>query len=222
MADWRNKIEGLFAKSMAAGTTPEERDALQDKAIYLMTKYGVEEATLRKKDGSIEKPIIVKMSIGNPYAMRKAQLLGSIAHFLGGKAVGSGYAGSVVINLLGFSEDIERIKILYSSLTAQLHMDLYSLKIPQSENAKAYRNAFMVGFGVTVTNRLEKIYNSVSAIPGTDIVLRDRKDVIEDLSKEAFPNLKKANAIQLSSQQGWDAGVTSGNKADLGQDRLDS
>ncbi len=219
--DWRSKVEGLFAKANANGTTPEEAQSLQEKAMYLMNKFGIEDAELRLKNGKIEKPISETFFIGSPYSVRKADLLAVVATFLGAQAVARPGKTISKMFIVGFRDDIERIKVLYHSLLAQMHIDMFSLEIPKHENSRAYRNAFIVGFIGTIHQRMDAIQNRIKAEPGTDIVLFDRKDKIDAAVNEMFEIAgKKEQSISISSSAGLNAGVNAGQRADIGQSRL--
>lgn len=219
--DWRSKVEALFAKANATGTTPEESKSFSEKAMYLMNKYGIEEAELRMKDGKPEKPISETFLIGNPYSLRKADLLGLVAHFLGCQGVARTGNSINRMYIVGFKDDIERVKVLYHSLLAQMHIDMYALQVPKTENARAYRNAFMIGFITEIQWRMDVISRRIKTEPGTDLVLFDRRSKVDEAVTSMFDvSGTVENKLSISSREGLTAGRTAGQRADLGQSRL--
>lgn len=219
--DWRSKVEGLFAKANAQGATKEESEALLEKAMYLMQKYGIEEAELRIREGKIEKPTMETFFIGSPYSTRKADLLGIVAHFLGCQAIVKSERSIKRMFIVGFHEDIERVKVLYHSLLAQMNIDMLSVRIPQGEDTRAYRNAFIVGFISAVQHRMDAITNKIKAEPGTDLVLFDRQKRVDDVMNDLF-NIAgpKKTEISISSRAGLTAGASAGQRADIGQPKI--
>lgn len=217
--DWTVTVQNLLNK--AAGTTGPESEAFYEKAMYLMTKYGIEDAQLRKRDGKIEKATYEVMLIGAPYTAHKADLLAVVASFLGGQIITKQGSNGSKLWLFGFKEDIARIKMLYFSLLAQLHLEITVAIIPQGENARRFREAFHFAFNKTVERRFEAIQNRIKGEPGNALVLRDIKKQVEDSINAMFEDLEPIKRqITLSSSAGVAAGISAGQKADLGQQRL--
>ncbi len=219
--DWRSKVEGLFAKANAGGATEEESKSLIEKAMYLMQKYGIEDAQLRIREGKLEKPTMEIFFIGSPYSTRKADLLGIVAHFLGCQAVAKSERSIKRMFIVGFREDIERTKILYHSLLAQMHIDMTAVRVPAGEDTRAYRNAFIVGFVTSVQRRMDAITNRIKAEPGTDLVLFDRQKHVDDTMNEMFTiSGPKKTEISISSRAGLLEGASAGQRADIGQSKI--
>lgn len=218
--DWTVTVQNLLNK--AAGTKGPESEAFYEKAMYLMTKYGIEDAQLRKRDGKIEKATYEIMLIGAPYTAHKADLLAIVANFLGGQIISKQGSNGSKLWLFGFKEDIARIKMLYFSLLAQLHLEITVAIIPQGENARRFREAFHFAFNQVVEKRFQDIQNRVKAEPGNSLVLRDIKKQVEDSINAMFEEVVPTNPrqITLSSSAGVAAGISAGQKADLGQTRL--
>ncbi len=219
--DWESTVQGLINKAERTHGTPESA-AFLEKAMYLMAKYGIEDAQLRKKDGVIERATYEHMLIGSPYSFHKANLLATIANYLGGQAVSQTGSNYRKIWLFGFKDDIARIKMLYFSLLAQQHLEISVAMIPQGENAKAFRSAFFASYNSTIDNRLSAIYNKVQKEPGNAIAIRDREQDVKDAINEKFDLgvREDPRRISVSSNSGIQAGREAGSRADLGQTRV--
>jgi hypothetical protein len=219
--DWNVTVQALMNKA-ARTDNPAEKDAYMTKALELMTKYGIEDAQLRMKNGKVEKADYEVMLIGAPYTQHKVELLGVVANFLGGQIVTKQGHRSGKVWLFGFKDDIARIKMLYFSLLAQLHLELSVVLIPSGENTRQFREAFHYAFNVTIDRRFQAIQKAINNEPGNEIAIRDRKDDVDSFIETAFGEVveKPGRQINASSSAGVNAGVSAGSKADIGQSRL--
>lgn len=219
--DWNVTVQALMNKA-ARTDNPAEKDAYMTKALELMTKYGIEDAQLRMKNGKVEKADYEVMLIGAPYTQHKVELLGIVASFLGGQIVTKQGERSGKVWLFGFKDDIARIKMLYFSLLAQLHLELSVVLIPSGENTRQFREAFHYAFNVTIERRFKAIQKAINEEPGNKIAIYDRQSDVNAKINLLFANVSEVpgRQIGISSSAGVSAGVSAGSKADIGQRRV--
>lgn len=216
--NWRSKVEALLNKAQARGTTQQEAEALQEKAAYLMAKYGIEDAIARDKEHKNEKPKVEKFQAFPPYSQRKINLLNFIANTLGGRVV----VKNDTMWVFAYEQDLERIKVLYFSLLAQMHIELSSIRVPASVHAKSYRNSWLVGFNDSVNERIQRAYRKAkNEKPGSALAILDRTKNVEARMHEQFPDLIKRHVrTNLTSMDGYSEGVAAGQRADIGRARF--
>lgn len=220
--DWRTKIGNLLEKAQGKGVTPEEANIYHEKAAFLMQKYGIEEAVARQKSAVKEEPIFEIFRSFPPYANRKSELMTVITTLLGGKIVLSGVSADGRMWVFAFKDDLERIKFLYHSLLAQMHIEMVSIAVPKEVNARTYKNSWLIGFIEGVGLKLQKAYNKVKdKTPGTALAVISRdKDVLKSMQNK-FPNTRtKALSASNISGDGYRSGMDAGQRADVGQDRV--
>lgn len=222
--DWRAKVEALLNKAHASGTTVEESQSLQEKAAYLMAKFGIEEAAFRQKNRqSSLKPASEKYQMFPPYANRKLDLIIMVAQHLDGATVrGSNVREPVVV--FAYPEDLARIKMLYHSLLAQMHIEQALVIVPKGNNAKSYKNAWLLGFVVGVREALERAKRqAMQEFPGSSLIIRKSHEEIMLVMQDTFPGIKTGKRdLSINDEVGFSAGRATGQRADIGQGRLTS
>ena len=123
-----------------------------------------------------------------PYALDKAGLLATIAGALRCRSVrrkqwvGDGYA--YTMHLFGFSSDLERAELLYTSLLVQASYGMAAAQVPEWESAAAFRRSWLHGFTHAVSKRLTRAERDASSHadaarsgPSVALVLAGRRDV---------------------------------------------
>jgi len=227
-------IRKLLAQAEDAAASPAEAETFTAKAAELMARYGVDAAMLADGDETADAIADRVIRLDPPYALDKIGLLSGVARALGLQVVqrtGSGARGKEISALLfGYSSDIERAEILFTSLLVQAARGLAAAEVPGRENKAAYRRAWLAGFSVTVHRRLadaeQRARTEAAATTSAtgrraEVVLADRQRVVEQRFAEAFPRLPTA-ARRVLSGSGHGDGVAAGHRADLGGTALKS
>lgn len=213
--DWRKVAQDLLNKASHRNTTKAEADAYQEKAMYIMAKFGIDEAMLRQKEHSTEKPKFRLFKKFRPYSNIKLMLLTSVANILGGRVVESGLDWYV----FAYEQDLERIQFLYFSLLAQMHIESAEVKVPQAMSKRAYTDSWLKGFVFGVASRLDTAYRRATGNGQELVLMRDAQ--IEQAMHDKFNNIKKNSShIKPSDYGAFGSGAASGLRADIGQDRL--
>ncbi|GAB3902429.1 hypothetical protein ACFQ1S_02040 [Kibdelosporangium lantanae] len=135
-----------------------------------------------------------------------------------------GKGGRVVA--YGFAEDLELAELLYTSLLMQALTEMVKHQPPylpdkgRYEDTGTYRSSWLRAFMYAITDRLRQIRKDqrsdepASVSTGTDLVLVDRHQLVQQVFQQAHPNLKP---IKLpTSGSGEAEGYEAGRRADLG------
>ncbi|MFB4276067.1 DUF2786 domain-containing protein [Nonomuraea sp. MTCD27] len=227
-----DRVRKLLAK--AEGTDNEhERDTFMAAANQLMAKYGIEQAMLAATDRSSEKPTNRRITVENPWADVKANLIYNVAEAVGCKSIMiTGVRGCKVVQIFGFESDLERAELLYTSLLLQMASALTRVEIPYYDSPRAYRRSWMLGFKNEVVSRIRAAERaavreyeadrppaSSATGPSTELVLASRKEAVDKAVAEVFPSLKRGNGLS-SRGSGYGAGRAAGRQADIGGKRV--
>ncbi len=227
------KIRKLLAKAEDPAATPEEADTYTAKAADLVASYGIDRALLAEEvpESDVVGDRVVVMDA--PYALDKASLLSSVAHALRCQAVrrvrhvGPQARKEVSIHLFGYSSDLFRVELLFTSLLLQATSRLAGTTAPPYESLAAYRRSWLAGFTAAVTQRLRTAEErdgrdaetahreNRSEGRSVALVLVDRSRVVAQAVDEEYPHLRTASARSLSGSGGA-SGWAAGQRADLG------
>jgi Protein of unknown function (DUF2786) len=223
------RVRKLLAKAESAGVTAAEAQALTAKAAELMAKYGIDRALLAAERPDTDRPADRVIDVGNPWARVQAHLLCGLASALRCQCVILPRpAPGSRIHVFGFSCDIERTDVLYTSLLVQMWQGLAAAQVPAwSRSPRAWRRSWLLGFATAVVARVraaEQAAESRATGPAagsgsrTALVLADRSRVIRHNIEQAYPHTRKSRVTY--SGNGYGAGYTQGQRADIGTTRL--
>ncbi len=223
------RVRKLLTKAEDAGVTPAEAQALTAKAAELMAKYGIDRALLAADRPETDHPADRVIDVGNPWARVQAHLLCGVASAMRCQCVILPRTGpGSRIHLFGFSSDIERADVLYTSLLIQMWQGLAAAQVPAwSRNARAWRRSWLLGFATAVVSRVRAAEHQATtqatarATAGgarTALVLADRSLVIRRNLEQTYPVTRKSRVTYSGS--GYGAGYTEGQRADIGTARV--
>ena len=144
------RVRKLLAKAEAQGVTPAEAEALTAKAAELMARYGIDRALLAAQQPDTDHPADRKIDVGNPWARVQAHLLCGLASAMRCQCVILPRSGpGTRIHIFGFSSDIERAEVLYTSLLVQMWQGLAATDVPAwTRSVRAWRRSWLLGFHV--------------------------------------------------------------------------
>ncbi|MFG1796710.1 DUF2786 domain-containing protein [Nocardia sp. NPDC049149] len=221
------RVRGLFAK--AEGTdNSDEADTFRAKAYELLAKHNLDEMRVRAsgqqsassaRDNQI---VIVRFDIPLRYRNERIMLLVSVAGALRNRGVD---CGDGVQRIIGVRRNVERARFLYSLLTPQM-LSATSKYVPDDPFDHAAvvreRQSFMNGFADMVYLRLcEAEANAVrEAGDAVAVVVKEDVDRTNAAFVKKWPNTRKTSLAHGHSGAGFEAGLRSGNAADVGHTRL--
>ena len=223
------RVRKLLVKAEAAGVTPAEAQALTAKAAGLMAKYGIDRALLAAERPETDRPADRVIDIGNPWARVQAHLLCGLASALRCQCVILPRTGpGTRIHVFGYTSDIERADVLYTSLLIQMWQGLAATPVPgRVASVRAWRRSWLLGFATAVVARVRAAEEGAArhaADPAggagsrAALVLADRTDVISRTLKHAYP-VTRASRVTYTGN-GYGTGYSQGQRADIGASRL--
>ena len=231
--DLLDRVRKLLAKAEDEGCTPEEAEALTAKAADLMARYGIDRALLGALRPETDRPADRKFRFEAPWADVKAHLLAALATALRCQCVQTQTEDGPRLHVFGYSSDLERAEILFTSLLVQMARALAQQVVPAYGNgAKAWRRSWMLGYCAAVVARVRAAEEAAVASAGADddaaadvatsaaLVLADRSLTVRLQVSAAYPRLKKKRVTYSGS--GYGDGYREGQKADIGGGKLRS
>ena len=232
-ADLLDRVRKLLAKAEDEGCSPAEAEALTAKATELMARYGIDRALLGALRPETDRPADRVFTLDNPWGDVKRHLLAGLATALRCQCVQTRSAEGTRLHVFGYTSDLERADILFTSLLVQMARALAKQAVPgQGGEARAWRRSWMLGFATAVVTRVRAAEEAAAAAaggaagagtgagPSAALVLADRSLVVRRQVTAAYPRLRKTRVTY--SGGGYGDGYREGQKADIGGAKLRS
>ncbi len=222
-----DRVHKLLAKAEDESVTPPEAQALTAKAAELMAKYGIDRALLAADRPETDRPTNRMLDIENPWARVKAHLLCGLASALRCQCILLAAARpGTRIHIFGYTSDIERTDLLYTSVLIQMWHGLAGAEVPAwCRSPRAWRRSWLLGFATAVISRVRAAeHAATSRATGSDggsrtaLVLADRAQVIRAEAERAYPLTRTARVTY--SGNGYRDGYAQGQQADIGTGRV--
>ena len=230
-----DRVRKLLAKAEGDGVTPHEAEALTAKAAELMARYGIDRALLGALRPETDRPADRVFTLGNPWGDVKRHLLAGLATALRCQCVQVRSAEGTRLHVFGYTSDLERADILFTSLLVQMARALAKQAVPgYGGEARAWRRSWMLGYCAAVVARVRAAEEAAAASAAADaagpegagagqsaaLVLADRSLVVRRQVATAYPRLRKTRVTY--SGDGYGDGYREGQKADIGGPKLRS
>jgi len=224
-----DRVRKLLTQAEDDSVTPAEAQAFTAKAAELMAKYGIDRALLAADRPETDRPANRMLDIDNPWAREKAHLLCGLASAMRCQCIllGGSHPGSKV-HIFGFSSDIERTDVLYTSILIQMSHGLAGARVPEwSASPRAWRRSWLLGFATAVVARVRQAEHSAMVaatergVSGSDraaLVLADRSLAVRRQVEQAYPITRKTRVTYSGS--GYRDGFERGQRADIGAARV--
>lgn len=235
-----------LAESEAKAGNEAARDTLIAKASALQLKYAIEDAMLsvgaQGKDEITHADFCAQSN--TPLIKAKRQLIASLAGLNRGSAVmmgewkpkkvgGMRYDRRAKVRVYAHQSDLDFITMLYNSLILQMQTMMAAderLMMPgfgqhasaKSKSVGSWRVSYAYAWVTRVVERLREAKHTSEAAaetgqPGTALVLRDRKQLVESHINQQHGKLKTTNYRRDdNSADGRHAGRQAAERADLG------
>ena len=152
-----DRVRKLLAKAEADGVTAPEAEALTAKAAELMARYGIDRAMLAATRPETDKPDSRIIDIDNPWAQVRAHLLAGLAGAMRCQVILLRPDGpGARVHVFGYTSDLERTDILYTSLLLQMAHGLTAVVPPAgARSTRAWRRSWLLGFAAAVITRVK-------------------------------------------------------------------
>lgn len=221
-------VRNLLAKAEDPAASEEEARALNEKAMDIMARYGIQIA-MDAAAGRAEDPIAdYEMPLNGSYLPDFSLMLSRIGDVLGLRMVRTMRRGaSCVMHVFGPQSTIERVDVLFTSLVTQVVRDLARDQPNiRGRDLLRWRKDFIYGYTTAVCDRLAAIEErAAKAAAGSDnststaVVLADRARLTEQRMRQVYPRLRQRSISRGWQVGGVEAGRAAGERADLGQPR---
>jgi hypothetical protein len=232
--DLLDRVRKLLAKAEDDGCTPAEAEALTAKAAELMARYGIDRALLGALHPETDRPADRKFGFDRPWADVKAHLLAALATAMRCQCVQTTTDNGPRLHIFGYSSDLERAEILYTSVLVQMARALAQQPVPAYGNsAKAWRRSWMLGYCSAVVARVRVAEEAAVASAATAeaesagvggqsaaLVLADRSLVVRQQVTAEYPKLRRKRITYSGS--GYGDGYREGQRADIGGAKIRS
>jgi len=224
---WADKVRALMAKAEDPATTEAERESINEKIVYLVAKFSIEDSMLKDAAKEAIEVISQRFATKNPYAVDKQLLLSAIARVFHSQPIRPSGVKEVII-VIGHKDDVEKIFMLYASLVIQMINGLATAVKPTGVHGKSFNASWIKGYVTTVSQRVriayaraqEDVRNSTTG-NGMELVLRSRDVAVNAKVHEEFPVLVNRTINRsFSNKAGYGAGSAAGRNADIGQNRV--
>lgn len=223
------RVRGLFAK--AEGTDNEdEANVFRAKAYELLAKHNLDEMTVRASGQRTaewardDQMIVVRFDLPVRYREQRSTLLSAVMKPLHCKGVH--FEGGATVRYIGIRRHLRRGQFLYSLLLPQM-FSAAGRYVPEDPFDHAAvvreRSSFMAGFIAQVYLRLEAAEADAIRTAGDGAALAIRSDVERTAAAYArkWPLVRKSRSLaHPHSGAGFEAGIRSGNTADVGHTRV--
>ena len=230
--DLLDRVRKLLAKAEDESCPPAEAEALTAKAAELMARYGIDRALLGALRPETDRPGDRVFTLANPWGAVKSHLLAGLATALRCQCVLTRAEAGTRLHVFGYTSDLERAEILFTSVLVQMARALARQPVPGTGNgAKAWRRSWMLGYCTAVVSRVraaeEAAVTAASAVaetaaggPSAALVLADRSQVVRRLATAAYPRTRRTRVTYSGS--GYGDGYREGQRADIGEAKLRS
>lgn len=211
------RVRALLAKAEST-QFPEEAEALSAKAQELMTRHAFERALLDAQTHAPQAAASRRIWLDAPYVAAKAQLVDAVARANRSRAVVYETLGFVAV--LGDELDLDITELLSTSLLVQATRALVATDRDSGRTGqvRSYRQSFLLAYATRIGQRLTRASAPAEADEALLPVLADRTKAVDALFDEMFPRtVSKSYAVR--SAEGWGAGTSAADRADLGLDR---
>lgn len=215
-----DRVRKLFAKAEST-TSEHEADALLSKAYDLLAKYGIDEAVAKAGAGTDSSEIGQwTFEPRGAYKYDQIILVNQIANSLHCSAI---RLNKSVLRVYGAKRHLDRVELLAGMLVAYMLATAGKATAPVGIRTVTYRKSVMMGFIVTVTDRLVESERGATQATadstGTEIVLAsDSRRAAAALAQD-YPSTSRGGAARRS-QAGFDAGAAAASNIDLGGQRV--
>jgi hypothetical protein len=223
-----SRVRKLLAKAEDDAVTPAEAQALTAKAAELMARYGIDRALLAAAQPGTDTPASRVVTAGNPWGRVKVHLLCGLGTAMRCQCILLTSRDGLKVHMFGYTSDIERADVLYTSVLIQMWHCLAAAPVPAHASPRAWRRSWLLGYASAVIARVKAAEQAATAQasqdtqPGTAspaaLVLADRSAIISAAVRAEYPETRRARLTYTGG--GYGAGYQEGQHADIGTRRV--
>lgn len=218
-----NKIADKIRKLMNQAKDTEgspESEVFQAKALDLLARYGLTETDVADADKDMSEHVIVTFDTPKFYRIQHQALLAHVGKALGVYVVR--YTGIETNILSGTVRNIERLKILFETLSLHVTAGASKVKGMGGVSTQSMRKSYWHGYSMRIAERIQEMENRVHE------ELRETGAALVPVNEyeKAMKAMKTQYKVQTSSSrqriynEGYSAGEERANSADIGQSKV--
>jgi hypothetical protein len=200
-----NTIRGLLAKANAEGVTPAEAETLLAKAREMSARHGIDMAMAAAAGSKEDELCLKEFETEGEFDREQATLLYYVLEGSGAKCIMT----SLGLSAVGFTSDLERGELLYTSLLLQMTSSVIN-ECPSDTHRE--RAKWMVGFAQAIGLRLTEARLAAQKDAGSqydtgkmELALRSREELVREAYEAEFP-VRGHGRMQRASWGGMQAG----------------
>jgi hypothetical protein len=226
-SDVLRTVRALLAKAESTSFEAEAA-SLTAKAQQLIARHSIDDALARRaRSDPGDRPAMRRTAVDDPYAAPKASLLHVVARANGVRSVWR--TDLALMALVGYERDLDAVDVLFTSLLVQatramVRDDDAARRGPQ-RHVRSYRQSFLVAYAGRIRERLHEAATDARRQAEAELgdcvlpVLVRRDSDVARATEQWFPYLKRTARPSVTNQEGWVAGRTAAELADLGPSR---
>lgn len=214
-----DKIRKLMNQARDTEGTPES-EVFQAKALDLLARYGLTETDVADANKDMNEHVIVTFDTPKFYRVQHQALLAHVGRALGVYVVR--YTGIETNILSGTVRNIERLKILFETLSLHATAGASKVKGMGGISTQSMRKSYWQGYSMRIAERIEEMEKEVHEElreTGAALVPVDEYEKAMKAMKERY-NVQTTASKQRIYNQGYNAGAERANSADIGQSQV--
>lgn len=125
------------------------------------------------------------------------------------------------ITAYGFTQDMERFEMIWSSILVQGEREYALTRIPPGVHPPTHKRGWWEAFTVAIFRRITAEKQKIHYVAtGAELVLRNRDEDVRDFVEEQTGGTRKGRRSATRLRHGAQAGYAAGMKVDLGDTGL--
>lgn len=216
--DYEQRVVNLIKKADSVAGTPEEQ-AFRAKALELIAKYNLSEASLRdKSQGKLAITDRVKSFVKQHHMTSQVLLYSVIAKAQGCHCI---QTANGVIRVFGTEQALDQVDWVYGLIWPSALSQTLAQRPPGNPSrgdVTIHRKSFLYGFVISIKERLDEAApkGEDERSEGALVLLDDAKRAEEEMRK-AYPNARRANSSRTIHEGAAEQGMAAGRNVNMGQ-----
>jgi len=204
-----------------------EAEAFARKAAELVAEHRIDPDRLADT-AQPDDLALAEIEVGRgAYVRGRLDLLHAIADSHDVRMVFRSASTGSIAMLAGRHDDLSIVEMMYSSLHQQVAAKMSELRGPTGASTQRQRRAFLFGFATRIGELLAETRATVEAAAArssgndtTAVVLRERRDRVDDFARQSWGRVRSAAAPSAVVPDGFARGVSAADRADVGRTRF--
>lgn len=214
----------------AEGTdNAHEAEAFAAKAADLIAQHRIDPARLAERGDAGDDLGLTELNVGRgAYVRGRIALLANIAEAHDVRMVFQSTPTGSIVFLAGRHADLEIVEVLYASLHSQAASQMQGLKRATGTATQRERRSFLFGFAdrigqLMAESKAAAQAQSERAADGgaaMAVAVRERRDRVDEFAQQRWGKVRSAGRPSAVAPDGYRAGTSAAERADVGRSRL--